>query len=47
MGALLNQTTQRITAHVVEISVDMQLYNEAMHAFVQDEWYDPYRQQHR
>ena len=43
MILLLKKTANGITAYVLDMSVDIQFFNEAYHAFVKDEWYAAYK----
>ena len=43
MVVLLKRTGDCVTALVIDLSVEIQLFNEAYHAFRKDEWYQTYQ----
>ena len=43
MSQLLRDTYKVLTNHLLQMSFDMQFFDEAYHAFKKDEWYESYQ----
>ena len=43
MSHLIEKLTTIIIQNIADISVELQLYNEALHAFKKDHWYQAYK----
>ncbi len=43
MMVLLKRTGDCVTALIIDLSVEIQLFNEAYHALRKDEWYQTYQ----
>ena len=42
MSKLINRLHKVFRSKIMELSFELQFYNEAYHAFVKDEWYEEY-----